>query len=189
MLKETKHVQLVPLGLLGKDSHFPYAGFFTAQINLEIGNCTVIGRIHDADIKRDFRGTIGRGRQLQKVLESCLHISTLKSLFREIWEWFHQNKSHSQIASLLIELSTPSGEVWLSASGLSGLWVASDEAWYPLLSGDHAILQNKLVSDYPLCLKISPIPKRIVGIPQPFQNQLPDAIGMNHRVFEVSDVN
>ena len=188
MSNETKHQKLVPLGLLGKDSHFPFAGFFTAQSTMDVGTCVVIGRIHDADIKRDFRTTIGRGRQLQAVLDGCAHIRTIKSLFREIWEWFHQDKSHGQIASLLIQICSPEGEVWLSASGLSGIWVASDEAWYPILSGDHAILQNKLVSDYPLCLKMTPIPRKIVGVPQPFPNQLPDAISLNHRVFEVSDV-
>ena len=183
-----KHNQLVPLGMLGKSSQFPFAGFFSAEKQLDSGYFIVLGRLHDADLKRDFRQTVQRSSGLLNVLEDCQGMDSFKEVFREIWEWYQQGKSHSQIVSLAMQVVTPSGELWLSAYGVSGLWASSDDTWFSLLSQEHGVLQNKLVSDYPLCLKVTPSPKRILAIPQPFQNNFPTAVGLQSHVFEVNYV-
>lgn len=181
--------QLVSLGMLGKASQFPFAGFFCAQQQVDAGKIVVIGRLHDADLKRDFCQTVQRSRGLNAVLEASRTMTSHKEVFREIWEWYQQGKSHSQIVSLTMQAVTPTGDMWVSAYGISGLWGLSEDTWYSLLSPDHSILKNNLVSDYPLCFKVTPKPSRILVIPQPFQNNFPTAVSLNNHVFEVNDVN
>lgn len=183
-----KQEQIVPIGMLGKSSQFPFAGFFTGKARIQSGSFVVIGRLHDADLKRDFRQTVQRSKGLSTTLEACRDMTSFKEVFREIWEWYQQGKSHSQIVSLIMQVVTPTGDVWISTYGMSGLWGLSEDTWYSLLSQEHGVLQNKLVSDYPLCFKVSPAPTRILAIPQPFQNHFPPAVSLKSHVFEVNDV-
>ena len=95
--------QVVSLGIVGKGSQFPFTGIFSAQQQLSIGKVSAVGRIHDADIKRDFRQTIQCSKQLTMLFQA--HQGSIKKLFRSVWDWYHDSKPHSQtlLNSFLIE--------------------------------------------------------------------------------------
>ena len=50
--------QVVSLGIIGKESQFPFTGIFAASQRISVGKVSAVGRIHDADIKRSFCQTI-----------------------------------------------------------------------------------------------------------------------------------
>ena len=53
--------QVVSLGIVGKESQFPFTGIFSAQQEISIGKVSAVGRIHDADIKRVSAQSIWKG--------------------------------------------------------------------------------------------------------------------------------
>ena len=178
--------QVVSLGIVGKGSQFPFTGIFSAQQQLSLGKVSAVGRIHDADIKRDFRQTIQCSKHLNMLFQA--HQGSIKKLFRSVWDWYHDSKPHSQIVSLTIQVLSPNGDLWMSMVGTSGVWGLSDDTWYPLLADGSAVLQDKYIAEYPMAVQVQPLPERIVVLPKPFQNVLPSSIGLNKRVLEVCDV-
>lgn len=181
-----KKQDLVSLGILGKESHFPFTGIFSAMQQSTLGKFSAVGRIHDADIKRDFRQTIQFSKDLDQLIEA--HVGTLKSLFRAVWNWYHESKSHSQIVCLVVQAMTPEGELWLSMIGASGVWGEKNGVWYPLLADGSSVLMDKEIEGYPMMVRVEPAPEQLVVIPKPFQNVLPSAASFGKRLYEVSDV-
>ena len=181
-----KQQAVVSLGILGKESHFPFTGIFSAAQQSTLGHFSAVGRIHDADIKRDFRQTIQFSMDLKHLIES--HVGTIKSLFRAVWDWYHESKSHSQIVCLVVQAMTPDGDLWLSMIGASGIWGAKDGVWYPLLADGSSVLMDKEIEGYPMMVQVSPDPEQLVVIPKPFQNVLPSAASFEKRLYEVSNV-
>ena len=177
--------KLVSLGIIGKESQFPFTGIFSAAQHIEIGRVSAVGRIHDADIKRSFCQTIELSKELDRMIEQ--HSGTIKSLLRRVWDWYHHKKPHSQIVCLVIQVITGNGELWLSTIGTAGLWGNHQDVWYPLLADGSSVLMDKEIEGYPMVLQISPLPEQILAIPKPFKNVLPP-IGLGKRVYEVNHV-
>ena len=109
----------VSLGIIGKESQFPFTGIFSAAQHVEIGRVSAVGRIHDADIKRSFCQTIELSKELDRLIAH--HSGTIKSLMRRIWDWYHHTKPHSQIVCLVVQVMSTTGELWVSTIGAAGL--------------------------------------------------------------------
>lgn len=177
--------KIVSLGIIGKESQFPFTGIFSAVQQIDIGKVSAVGRIHDADIKRSFCQTIEMSKELNHLITQ--HSGTIKSLIRRVWDWYHQKKSHSQIVCLVVQVVSTTGELWLSTIGSAGLWGSRNDVWYPLLADGSSVLMDKEIEGYPMVLQVSPFPKQILVVPKPFKNVLP-SVGLGKRVYEVSHV-
>jgi len=177
-----KHEKIVPLRILGKELQFPFTGIFATRQPIDKGQVSIVGRIHDADIKRDFQQTI----QFSKVLESIVlqHQDSLKGLCREVWDWFLSVKPHNQIVSLTIQIETRD-TLYLSTMGTSGLWGLANGRWYPLLGEGSAVLQDELLEGYPMLMQVESKPEAVVVVPKPIKNQLPTVLGMQKYVYTV----
>ncbi len=181
-----KQQKIVSLGIVGKESMYPFSGVFSAVGRTDVGVASVVGRIHDADIRRDFEQTIHFSKELSRLIGG--YKGSLKGLFRSIWDWYHRHRSHSQIICLVVQVVSEQDELWLSMSGTSGVWGLHQEVWYPLVADGSALIKDSLAGDYPMAVNIEPFPERVVVVPNPSKNQLPTSVGMNKYVFEVSDV-
>jgi hypothetical protein len=181
-----KQQDVVSLGIVGKESHFPLTGIFSATRTISVGKVSAVGRIHDADIKRDFKQTIEMSLELENLMAN--HTGTMKGLFRRIWDWYHERKPHSQIVCVVVQVITKEDELYLSMIGASGLWGLQEDVWYPLLADGSSVLQDKEIEGYPMVMQVYPLPNQIVAIPKPFQNVLPLESSFTKRVFEVNHV-
>ena len=153
---------MVSLGIIGKESQFPFTGIFSAAQHVEIGRVSAVGRIHDADIKRSFCQTIELSKELDHLIAQ--HSGTIKTLLRRIWDWYHHKKPHSQIVCLVVQVITPTDELWLSTIGSAGLWGSQQDVWYPLLADGSSVLMDKEIEGYPMVLQVTPFPKQILKI-------------------------
>ena len=177
--------QVVSLGIIGKESQFPFTGIFAATQRVSLGRVSAVGRIHDADIKRNFCQTIELSKELNRLISH--HDGKVKSLLRKIWDWYHQRKPHSQIICLMVQVVTDNDEMWLSMIGVSGVWGTHDGVWYPLLAEGSSVLSDKEIEGYPMAMQVAPFPKQILVIPKPFKNVLPSSAGLSKRLYEVND--
>ena len=60
----------------------------------------------------------------------------------------------------MIQVTTPSGELWLSTIGAAGLWGSHEDVWYPLLADGSSVLMDKEIEGYPMVLQVSPFPAK-----------------------------
>ena len=176
--------ELVSLGIIGKESQFPFTGIFAAAQRVAAGSVSAVGRIHDADIKRSFCQTIELSKELNRLILN--HEGQIKSLLRKVWDWYHHRKPHSQIICLVVQVVTEEGHLWLSMIGASGVWGSHDGVLYPLLADGSSVLSDKEIEGYPMAMQIDPFPKQVLVIPKPFKNILPSAAGLSKRLYEVS---
>ncbi len=176
--------EVVSLGIIGKESQFPFTGIFAATQRTPVGNVSAVGRIHDADIKRSFCQTIELSKELNRLIAN--HAGRLKPLLRKIWDWYHHRKPHSQIICLVVQVVTDGGEMWLSMIGAAGVWGIHDGIWYPLLAEGSSVLSDKEIEGYPMAMQVDPFPKQVLVIPKPFKNVLPSAAGLSKRLYEVN---
>ena len=171
------------LSMLGKDSLFPFTGMFMAQVQLDSGLCSIIGRVHDTDIRKDFIWI----REKQQILENLIQTldgSSFRTILREVWDWFLSVKPHNQIVSMTIQIETED-TLYLSTMGTSGLWGLSKGTWYPLLGDGSAVLQDELLEGYPMLMQVESKPESVMVIPKPIKNQLPTVLGMQKYVYTV----
>lgn len=177
--------EVVSLGIIGKESQFPFTGIFAATQHVSVGKVSAVGRIHDADIKRSFCQTIELSKELNRLIAN--HEGKIKSLLRKIWDWYHLRKPHSQIICLVVQVVTDSGEMWLSMIGAAGVWGSCRGVWYPLLADGSSVLLDKEIEGYPMAMQVEPFPKQVLVVPKPFKNVLPSAAGLSKRLYEVND--
>lgn len=177
------------LCMFGKDSLFPFTGMFFVKEKIDLGYCSIIGRVHKSDIQKDFSWIQQKQKELkQLVLEE---FSSSTEFFRVIWNWFSgEDFQTGDVISFVVLLSSEERTSLLSV-GVTALWGninTKENEFYPLLAAENNFFQDRLVDGYPTILEFSeesPLPYQIFVMPKPFLRELPTAEMLPKRIFEV----
>ena len=139
--------QVVSLGIIGKESQFPFTGIFAATQRVSLGRVSAVGRIHDADIKRIFAKI-----ELSKLNRLISSHDGSQILASKDLGLVSSAKPHGQIICLMVQVVTDNDEMWLSMIGVSGVWGTHDGVWCLLVGS--SVLSDKEIEGYPMAMQV-----------------------------------